>query len=115
MVISFTKSEHGGSISREHKGTGLISRLRAVMSQIGTLLTDAPAQYNVFPTPEQFERMKRNQGCGSSFGGSNNGPSSDELHEEEIKSDRERAKNAKERRERKGSHGMSPRNPNGWN
>ena len=115
--MSFTNSELGGSISREHKGTGLISRLRAIMSHIGTLLTEAPAQYNVFPTPEKFESMKKNQGCGPSGGseGTNNGPTSDELHDEELKAEIERAKKAEERRERKGSHGMSPKNPNGWN
>lgn len=71
MILNLRNSENGGTISSEHKGAGPIARLGAVIKHIGTLLTEAPAQYNIFPTPEQFERMKKNQGCGPSGGNDN--------------------------------------------
>lgn len=95
MVMNLRNSENGGSFSREHKGAGLISRLSAVIKHIGTLLTVPPAQYNIFPTPEQFERMKKNQGCGPSGGNDNRyteEQARNDAHREAVRNNRDAEK-----------------------
>jgi len=119
MILNLRNSEIGGSISNEHKATGLISRLRAFMSHIGTLLTEAPDRYYRVPNQEELRLLSLNKGCSPVGSGTNDGASSDDLHEEELKAERERRQREAYKREQKGKERIPnkkmPHSDHGYN
>lgn len=76
MILNLRNSENGGSFSREHKGTGPISGLRALISQLGYLLTEAPDRYKKVPNEQEYAQMSTNKGCGS---GIDNGETEEQM------------------------------------
>lgn len=71
MEMNLRNSENGSPVSREHKGTVLISGLRALISHIGYLLTEAPDRYKNPPNAQGYVQMSTNRGCGSGGGNDN--------------------------------------------